>query len=180
MTFQALLSDAIDELGAASELSVPLIIITEPPPEDHWIAWNNATNNPQDFGYGRYLTVPSRSVSFVNFWPDEAEMEERHPDDDLFDVDPEETSSPVDTPAPGTPVLGSDDTACFSASCAEYDGEEVSGMLVDTWVEDAQSPSTCEIARPSCDIFAGEDDDLPPFDDWYLSIAARTNLPRLS
>ena len=158
-------------------LIAPHIIITEPPPEDPWIAWSNATNNPQDFGYGKYLAVPSRSVSFVNLLPDHEGRVDVFESPDLI-----EAPSPVDTPAPGTPASDDGFLGRFG-----YDEPEIAaaadglGLSLSTC---GTHSTTCAIVRPTCDIFELDDDvggvedegdDLPPFDDWYLSIVERTS-----
>lgn len=50
-------------LESSSPFTAPHIIINSPPPQNPWIPWHNAVNDPQD---GRYLVVPSPRVNFVN------------------------------------------------------------------------------------------------------------------
>ena len=92
--------------------------------------------------------------------------------------------SPADTPTPGTPIFeGYDDPFLHQP---EYDD-----MLEDT-IQALDAPySACGMdledlmTRPACNIFAYEDDEdeddgLPPFDDWYLTIVERTSGLELS
>ena len=60
-------------LDSVKPFRAPHIIISEPPPQTPWVGWDNATVNPQDAGWGKWLTVPSGLVQTIN---------ERDEDDD--------------------------------------------------------------------------------------------------
>ena len=172
-------------LDSVCPLVAPHIIITEPPPQDPWIAYNNATNDPQDCAFGNRLVVPSRLVSYVNDYANDDSSKFHHGDANL--TNEEASVSPADTPAPGTPIFeGYDDSSDPFLHRLEYDDE-----LGDTIQALDVHYSACGMdledlmTRPTCDIFAYEDDEdeddgLPPFDDWYLTIMERTSGLELS
>ncbi|TFK68196.1 hypothetical protein BDN72DRAFT_689352 [Pluteus cervinus] len=53
--------------------SIPHIIISSPEPQDPSIGYDNATNDPQDYGFGKWLTVPSFLTTFINVHPGQPE-----------------------------------------------------------------------------------------------------------
>jgi len=57
-------------LESSCPFVAPHIIINSPPPQNPWIPWHNALNDPQD---GRYLVVPSSRVNYINMDEDEGE-----------------------------------------------------------------------------------------------------------
>jgi len=57
-------------LESSCPFVAPHIIINSPPPQNPWIPWHNALNDPQD---GRYLIVPSSRVNYINMDEDEGE-----------------------------------------------------------------------------------------------------------
>jgi len=144
---------------------VPHIIINAPPPQDLWTPWNNATNDPQDHGYGRFLIVPSPSVEVINTLTEDWAV--YSPTDfsaaDLA-VDPSE-SSLCGTPTPGTPV----DDVDFGFSVRTGHNIDGSGSFYYPNLISTEPPCAPDVPRPSRPIFTIEDDedDLPPFDDWY-------------
>lgn len=60
-------------LESSCPFTVPHILINSPPPQNPWIPWHNAVNDPQD---GRYLTVPSPRVNYINMDVGEGEEPE--------------------------------------------------------------------------------------------------------
>ncbi|KAF5363472.1 hypothetical protein D9756_000172 [Leucocoprinus leucothites] len=60
-------------LESSCPFVAPHILISSPPPQNPWIPWHNAVNDPQD---GRYLTVPSSRVNYINSGEDEGEEPE--------------------------------------------------------------------------------------------------------
>ncbi|KIK67782.1 hypothetical protein GYMLUDRAFT_68805 [Collybiopsis luxurians FD-317 M1] len=53
-------------IDSPNPFRVPHIIINQPPPEDQWTTASNVLNDPQDYGYGRYLVVHARGISYIN------------------------------------------------------------------------------------------------------------------
>ncbi|KAJ3886012.1 hypothetical protein GG344DRAFT_82122 [Lentinula edodes] len=53
-------------LDSTNPFRVPHIIINQPPPEDQWLTATNTVNDPQDYGFGRYLVVHARGVNYIN------------------------------------------------------------------------------------------------------------------
>ncbi|KAJ3568934.1 hypothetical protein NP233_g5390 [Leucocoprinus birnbaumii] len=60
-------------LESSCPFAAPHILINSPPTQNPWIPWHNAVNDPQD---GRYLTVPSPRVNYINVDQDEGEEPE--------------------------------------------------------------------------------------------------------
>lgn len=186
-------------IESPTPFTVPHIIINEPPPQDPWIPWSNATTNPQDQGFGQYLTVPHRLVYQVHVATD----------DDDIDADTHEfyTSMPLEEEEESDFSCQDDDmvSGSFSSSSSEsepetpdpdslmdeflleeeYDEEDEEDHHVHLFDSCDDSPWSGIInrysAKASAATFASvvacdesEEDELPPFDDWYQSIAART------
>ncbi|KAH7877072.1 uncharacterized protein C8R40DRAFT_1097149 [Lentinula edodes] len=70
-------------LDSTNPFRVPHIIINQPPPEDQWLTATNTVNDPQDYGFGRYLVVHSRGVNYVNE-PEDAYLS--FPSDEYYDT----------------------------------------------------------------------------------------------
>jgi hypothetical protein len=171
MLSQRLLGTTI--IDSHAPFRVPHIIINAPPPQDLWIPWSNATNNPQDHGYGRFLIVPSPSVEVIN-----TSMEEDweiHSSSDSFaidlTVDLSESSQPG-TPMPETPL----DDVDFNFYVRP--GDDIGGEMENSFDYSSfldfgpisnKLPCAPELPQPPRPIFIIEEDedDLPPFDDWY-------------
>lgn len=147
---------------------VPHIMINAPPPQDPWVPWNNATNNPQDHGYGNCLIVPCSSVGVIN----------THVAGDCLSfiddwtVDPSENSQ-CGTPTPETPVDDEDLSFFFvrpgdDIGSGVEDSNDYPGIL-DFETVSNKLPCSPDVPQPSRSILSIEEDeeDLPPFDDWY-------------
>ncbi|KAG2013309.1 hypothetical protein CC2G_010236 [Coprinopsis cinerea AmutBmut pab1-1] len=171
--------------------AAPHIMLYTPPQEDPWISHSNALNDPQDGGFGRYLVVPSRLVNFINVPNPRFDDYDDYLDDDL---DYSEADSPPETPEPETPIDLEDGEYFPSTGWHLNDGNEDS-LINETlpsgkWSDDCRwgepqtkvdaAPSLADLPpRPSQPIFYMDDEeeeDLPPLDDWYLSVAARNGL----
>ncbi|KAK7470367.1 hypothetical protein VKT23_001794 [Stygiomarasmius scandens] len=63
---------------------IPHIIITAPPPEDLWASFINSIPNPQDSGFGNYLTVPG--YGYVNPSAQDFEMFHYYSNCDQIDI----------------------------------------------------------------------------------------------
>ncbi|TFK22319.1 hypothetical protein FA15DRAFT_706429 [Coprinopsis marcescibilis] len=166
--------------------AVPHIMLCTEPQQDPWIAHSNAVNDPQDVGFGRYLVVPSRIVNFINVHNTRYDDDEY---DDTFDnLDVSDADSPPDTPEPSTPVDLEDDLDYYSPATrwqldSEQDDQTEHSLIYETppdkWTYEPRTTKTEMPPRPSRPIFYVEDeeeDDLPPLDDWYLSVASRNGL----
>ncbi|KIK04703.1 hypothetical protein K443DRAFT_4459 [Laccaria amethystina LaAM-08-1] len=150
-------------IDSPSPFIIPHIMINAPPPQDFWVTWGNATNSPQDGGFGRYLVVPSR-FDYINLL--------QSPCEDLDsicgnEVDLSESSSPSGTPFPETPI-------CDQAS--DFYIQRPEEMMDDSNENNPELECLTRVEPPK--FFLSDDDDeedgLPPFDDWYQNIAART------
>ena len=144
-------------------------MISAPPPQDLWISFNNATNDPQDQGNGRFLIVPSPSVNVINAVEDWEDWEDDYSVVSLPDLiaDPWETSRPG-TPLPGTPGDDDDFEVFISRPGDDMEDGMVDGVFQRVPViEDL----VCVVEPPplSRPIFMIEEDEeeLPPLDDWY-------------
>jgi hypothetical protein len=170
-------------IDSVNPFIAPHIIINAPPPQDPWVPWGNATNDPQDMGYGRYLTVPSRSLNYINCWDEEffgepdTSSAQQHPlelqEQDLTDSDDDDS----DCTPPLTP-LPDEDLAFFSE---ESDCTDDATFLLDHPSLLQGGLSSCGRTSPmkfthSFAIDDDDDDDLPPFDDWYQSVVNRTQI----
>lgn len=165
------------------------------------VAWANATNSPQDLGFGRHLVVPNRS-SYINYPDEQYDDFFEHPISD-YSVsedtdDAAELSSLPATPLPSTPSCSDfpdsfaqtisgpgwaieddedtlDDPECYRSEFLSYHDGLSGGVETHAYAKEDRAECA---ARPSCDIFSppwdDDDDDLPPLDDWYTSIIQRT------
>ncbi|KAH6915113.1 hypothetical protein BKA70DRAFT_566437 [Coprinopsis sp. MPI-PUGE-AT-0042] len=171
-------------LESYNPFAVPHIMISTPPQQDPWIPYSNALNDPQDAGFGQYLVVPSRMVDFINF-----EGSPFNDDDEEFDsfLESSDADSPPDTPEPETPT-DLEEGDYFPSTDWQYSDdsdEDDDHHATAKWnspidkLDIAPSIVAPLPPRPSKPIFYMDDedeDDLPPLDDWYLSVAARNGL----
>lgn len=156
----------------------PHIIISPPPPQNPWNPWENATNDPQDCGYGRYLVVPSRSVQFINqpVWEPTDTSSSSTWDDD---ADLSESESRPESPEPETPVDEEDTLSKYQQEILDDLDFFNENSLLDLVIPVTEDPAWAkDFSSPSSQMFVDDDDedDLPPFDDWYQSVARRTHL----
>jgi hypothetical protein len=160
----------------------PHIIINEPPLYDAnpWINIYNATQNPQDCAFGKYLTVPSMLVEVINS-PRICALKEPPP-----------SGSTSDSSVPATPLLFTLVEAMPAHSpytsdllCDELDNKDMDipdlkiiSELDDACAEYYDSESEYGSQEDEDDGYDeyGDEDDLPPLDDWYQQIASRTGV----
>lgn len=138
-------------------------MINAPPPQDFWVTWGNTTNSPQDVGFGRYLVVPSR-FHYINLPQSPCEESDSSCESE---ADLSERSSRSGTPFPETPICDQDSDFYIQAP------EE---MMDDCDENNLESECLTRLEPPKfffCDD-DDEEDSLPPFDDWYQNIFART------
>ncbi|KAF9077006.1 hypothetical protein BDP27DRAFT_1357756 [Rhodocollybia butyracea] len=60
---------------------VPHIIINQPPPENDFVTAINILNDPQDYGFGRYLVVYARGINYIN------EPEDAYAEFDSYEIE---------------------------------------------------------------------------------------------
>lgn len=163
----------------------------------------NATNDPQDCGFGRYLAVPASFVRHINTDDDDDdgyqfyyshELEE--PVDDLgytfasdeedygYEDDEEEEIDDDDTCDSSTPETPSDLTdleLCSSFAFPPIEEVDESGEDDDI-IEPCNYSSNKQTSSTHFDACAiydedEEEEELPDLDDpWYRSIMQRTNM----
>lgn len=169
--------------------TAPHIMLCTPPQQDPWIPYSTATSDPQDGGFGRYLVVPSPHVSFINMGDFPSYDDFDSSDDDHDDETCDSPSEPT-SPEPTTP-LELDDDPFLSWNCpdAENDTDEddltsesrpISSGFASSWDDSSRIDGIQALPpRPGKPIFyvdEDEEDDLPPLDDWYLSVAQRNGV----
>lgn len=168
-------------------------MISESPPHDPWTVWANSINSPQDSQWGECLTIPANFVPVVNWlqngsWSPEGSdsgysNEEEHIE--LADcLALQGTLSRSETPPPVTPTtIGSCHVKLYRDEATHEEGKEFESSfgardssLADT--EDASLDFACaETSRADYEVYnelEDDEDDLPPFDEWYTSILQRT------
>jgi hypothetical protein len=139
-----------------------------PPPYDShlYVQLSNSTQNQQDSGFGRCLTVPSSFVEVINL----PRCEDEGETDLLLSARGYNSISSI----PPTPslLLPIEEEAegelsfCSSESVCIFFGSEGD-----------QDVDHCDNKDGVCVAEDDEDeDDLPPLDDWYLQIASKTGM----
>lgn len=127
---------------------------------------NNAPN-PQDCGFGSYLTVPSPLLDFVNVSHPDA-----HTSDDPYFTD----ACDSDVSMACESESGSDDDSPMLLTPPSHLYElDDDVMITDGSCLQAQAHATSEFQFRLYDD-EDEEDELPPFDDWYLDIAQRASV----
>jgi hypothetical protein len=177
-------------IDSIAPFNVPHIVISEPPPQNPWVSSGNHPNNPQDCLWGARLTVPAKFITFVNPPPCNTEDVESEPDSDYDDDDEEHAefvdyvalglaSSRPETPAPELPLTadGRREARVVEEPILD-EGREFASFLGESSLSlnDEVSPALpCdEMPRIDYEILDDdEEDDLPPFDDWYISVQSR-------
>ncbi|KXN92301.1 hypothetical protein AN958_08532, partial [Leucoagaricus sp. SymC.cos] len=158
-------------LESSCPFIAPHILISSPPPQNPWIPWHNAVNDPQD---GRYLIVPSPRVNYINMDEDEGE-------------EPERIWTTVRRPNFVIDEDDEDDRALALAiaknAVEEYYQHSASLLRVSLPVIEEEDSLDVEgfSPRPSIQVAATDEaDELPPLDDWYLGVSARTMAPTVA
>lgn len=193
-------------IESPSPFAVPHIIINEPPPQDPWIPWHNATNSPQDHGFGRYLVVLHRMVLYTNapessedYWGSLfASSESENLDPQAYREDTDYGGSSCSESEPGTPdpdslmndflldgnnpdfhveilhvsenvnIFDSFDESPWTAIMDRY-----SAALLKTQERPFECSGAAGFDQTTEGVTYDDEDELPPFDDWYQSIATR-------
>lgn len=167
-------------IDSVQPFSVPHIVIEEAFLEDPWQAFVNHTVNPQDCRFGFYLTVPASQVEFVNVCPP-AEDEDESDDDHILDgfgnayISWDSESEPDSPEEPCTPDSGlfhpHDDMVEWKDSSHTQSPDPETTISGEKF--DPPSPNVDSNVTRITFVDDDDEDDLPPFDDWYLSIAQR-------
>ncbi|KAG0709873.1 hypothetical protein DFH29DRAFT_18185 [Suillus ampliporus] len=167
----------ISVIESDSPFRAPHIMITAAPPHDPWISWSNRVED-QDYDYlpvypKRTLTPPI-NYSSVDVSSVPGPHHQGNPDNDSFSIhsDHSRESDLINTP------LSLDDSGCFLTPHETWEMERTSSPdhPYPTSEVDALSAGLaiirCETPTPDSD----DEDDLPPFDDWYLSVIKRSKV----
>ena len=176
-------------IDSIAPFNVPHIVISEPPPQNPWVSSGNHPNNPQDCLWGARLTVPAKFITFVNAPPCNAEDVESEPDSDYDDDDErveffdyvalELAPFRPETPASEFPLIADGRRETHVVEEPIHDeGREFAFFLDDSSpsLNDEVSPALLCDEMPRIDyevLDDDEEDDLPPFDDWYISVQSR-------
>ena len=154
-------------LESSCPFSAPHIVINSPPPQNPWIPWYNAVNDPQD---GCYLIVPSPRASYINM------------DEDVLESRSVISSA---TSAKFLPASGDDEEDIQ----ADADYEDKDDLEVDQFESPSLLPSRLSSPCPETptddaatflrgffsvrrpDLIIDEDD----VDDWDLALAVAKN-----
>ncbi|PBK69926.1 hypothetical protein ARMSODRAFT_974989 [Armillaria solidipes] len=142
-------------LDSINPFRTPHIVITFAPPEDPWIAWGNKIG-PQ---YPGWLTVAGPSS--VGYWDDEDYLSD---DRSVMEV-----------------AGGCDDDVDFLQAAFDQEGDRDEESEPETTPpgtpEEERTIHLETIKEEDEDVWGDEDDDeLPPFDDWYQQIAQRNGV----
>ncbi|KAM6496074.1 hypothetical protein JOM56_008780 [Amanita muscaria] len=166
-------------IESPSPFSVPHIIINEPPPQDPWIPWHNATNSPQDHGFGRYLVVLHRMVLYTNtpessedYWGSLfASPESENLDPQAYREDTDyggNFHAEILHVSENVNIFDSFDESPWTAIMDRY-----SAALLKTQEPPFECSGAAGFDQTTEGVTYDDEDELPPFDDWYQSIATR-------
>lgn len=180
-------------IDSLTPFTVPHIMISESPPHNPWTLWGNSINNPQDCQWGACLTVPGKFVEVVNTPQNEFWFTDPESSDSGSDYADEEehvefadclalrgTRSRTETPTPATPTaIESHSVNLYHDEAThEEEGREFASFLghsSSTDIEEASTDFACaETSRVDYEVYDEDEDDLPPFDEWYTSVLERT------
>lgn len=170
-------------LDSTQPFSVPHIIIEEAELQDPYMAeYANRVPSPQDYGFGQWLTVPCSRL--INVTPTSWDSDDDEGDDFYGQVIFARTSD-LDTLAP---------ELCPDQSSSSSESESPTSLatpLDTSWLDGSlfSDEVACKDKRSSVfdepddyhrsvsDYgFDEDEDDLPPFDDWYTDIARRSTM----
>jgi len=153
-------------------------MITDAPPHDPWISWGNRVED-QDYDYlpaypKRQSSPPLNNVAASA--PGPQSHHERH---DTFSMqshsnhsrEPDLMDTPSSLDESGSFLMDPPHEIC-EWGCAHSSDHSCHTSDVDASLEDGPSIIRCVTPTPDCD----DDDDLPPFDDWYLSVIERSKV----
>lgn len=165
-------------------------MITEPTSHDPETRRRNLPTNPQDYRWGGGLTVMFETAMAINlpyaWFTSFSDSDSQSEDGEAYYVLPDGAPSRAETPLPATPLTVNSQLETVLDEDGYVDDEE--GREYASFLEDSSPISTVDSMDSSTlntpyddrrvvhDIYNEEDeeDDLPPFDDWYTSIQSRT------
>lgn len=170
-------------LDSIMPFSVPHIIINGAPPQSPWVSWGNVVSDPQDCRFGGLLTVPHPAVSYINRL-DPFDLEAAwEPDASVWsESDASDEISRPGSPLPETPLDAEGGYATGSRFFGGDDDDDDNGVYpMDKYGSLAHdgmpsAPRPCEVIPEEPEYIEDDEDDLPPFDDWYKGIAERAQL----
>ncbi|CCM00679.1 uncharacterized protein FIBRA_02718 [Fibroporia radiculosa] len=165
-------------IDSTTPCTTPHIVVHEPPPADPWAPHYNMTPNPQDCGQGYFLTVPSPFAQLMNIPPDPLES---YIKEEMTDAgDGSEQATIADSDGPFTPDAFDGEVVLNTAFDMPEDEFEDALHSYQMRLQGVEEQDDAELSISGC-TSAGfsvpmndDDDDLPPFDDWYQQIASRT------
>jgi hypothetical protein len=171
-------------IDSIAPFTVPHIVISEPSPSNPWVSSGNHPNNPQDCLWGARLTVPAKFVTFVN--PPlcnaaghiESESDSDYDDEDEHIEFVDYVPMGATSSRPETSVsLTVDDRreSVFVEEPIQDEGMEFASFLEDSSTSLFDEVFPCDkMPRMDYEVLDDdEEDDLPPFDDWYTTIQSR-------
>ncbi|CAL1701244.1 unnamed protein product [Somion occarium] len=172
-------------LDSAEPFLAPHIIIEEAEPQDPDEPYVSGTRNPQDYAFGQLLIVPARYVNLINvrrlgedsYDEDEDEDEDDDEDDEIIGEDEGEYDEVIDEVESLEAIPD-----MYPDSSSDSDGPSSPSSPLDaTWLDYSQFSDEVISKDGPADLFDEpeyaideDDDELPPFDDWYVSVAQRS------
>ncbi|KAG2156295.1 hypothetical protein DEU56DRAFT_723823, partial [Suillus clintonianus] len=161
----------------------PHIIIIAAEPHDPWISWSNRVED-QDYEYlpvypKRSSTPPINTASLATV---SVPGPHHHVDPDNGFIEPHSDHSRechlIDIPPPldeSGCLLTLYEKGCMTCTECPHSTPDVDGLTASERMSDGLSIIRCETPTPDFDD-EEEEDDLPPFDDWYLSVIERSKV----
>lgn len=153
-------------------------------------------NNPQDCRWGARITVPAKFVTVINQAQCELLVDEEDTETDSdSDYGDEERAELIDFMALGESILRPETPLPLTPARSQHGGD---GYFLDDTIqceegrefasflesasqspidESSSSVDYADVSRMNHQISSGDDvdeeDDLPPFDEWYTTVQAR-------
>ena len=171
-------------LDSTKPFSVPHIIIEEAELQDPYMAFANCIPSPQDYAFGQLLTIPAKGVSFINDDPDDYGAEDflgqvifagtSDIENSVPELCPDQGSSSSESESPTSPSTPLDpseswlDDTIYTHDVVECTDIPHPSLFTEPDIYCHRSESEYDLDE--------DEDDLPPFDDWYTDIARRSTV----
>lgn len=85
------------------------------------------------------------------------------------------TRSRTESPTPATPTAIEYPVNLYHDEATQEEGREFANFLEDSSSTDSEEALPCaETSRVDYEVYDEDEDDLPPFDEWYTSVLERT------